>query len=85
MLSRDIWKLYENLVFLELKRRGKKINYWKNKKEGDDVLKKGNKWNEYIQVCSNLDEQNKDRELVGILEAMQEINLKKCLIITKDY
>jgi len=37
--SKDIGKLAENAVFIELKRRGKEIYYWKNKGEVDFVVK----------------------------------------------
>lgn len=40
-IGEDAGKLYENLVFLELERRGGGIYYWKNKGECDFLVKKG--------------------------------------------
>jgi predicted AAA+ superfamily ATPase len=84
-------RLFENLVFLELKRRlnfSQEINYWKNSKgdECDFLIKKGLKPNELIQVVYEIsDEKIKKREISGIVSCAKEFNLKKGLIITKDF
>ncbi|MFH1773355.1 MAG: ATP-binding protein [Methanobacteriota archaeon] len=84
-VSKDIGRLYENVVFIELKRRGKEVYYWKNKYECDFLVKKGEKIKEVIQVCSELTEENKEREINGIAEAMEEFKIKEGLIITGDF
>lgn len=81
--SQDIGKLYENVVFIGLKRKNKEIYYYKNKAECDFLVKEGMKIKEAIQVCYNLDEENKIREIKGLLEAMQTFKLKKGLVITE--
>jgi len=87
----DLGKLYENAVFLELKRRLAKnteINYWKNKQgsEVDFVIREGLKANEIIQVCYDLtEEKTKSREIKGILSCSKEFREGKGLIITKDF
>ena len=81
----DIGRLYENLVFDELKRRGKEVYYYKDKtgKEVDFVIKKGKKVNECIQVCSNTEEEpTLNREIEGLLRGMDEFKLKQGVIIT---
>jgi uncharacterized protein len=83
--SENIGRLYENIVFIELKRRDKETYYWKDKYECDFLVKKGLKIREAIQVCYKLDGQNRERELNGLLEAMDRFSLKSGLIITDDY
>jgi len=60
--SSDIDRLYENIVFMELKRRGKEAYYWKNKHECDFPVKEGEEIKEAIQVCYDLTEENRGRE-----------------------
>jgi hypothetical protein len=77
--------LLENLVFIELLRRGKKIYYHKKKLECDFVLVEDNTVTHAIQVCHVFSsEKVKQREINGLLEAMNAYNLQKGLIITDD-
>ena len=85
--SKNICHIFENLVFLELKRRNKEIYYWKSKKgrEVDFVIKKGRKIEEAIQVCFSLsNEETKKREIEGLLEVKDELNPDRFVIITDD-
>jgi uncharacterized protein len=87
----DLGKLYENAVFLELKRKlasNIEINYWKNKQgsEVDFVIREGLKAKEIIQVCYEIhEEKTKSREIKGIIECSKELKSVKGLIITKDF
>jgi len=88
----DMGKLFENAVFLELKRRLPKnmeINYWKNRQqdsEVDFVIREGLKAKEIIQVCYSInDEKTKSREIKGIINCSKELKSGKGLIITKDF
>ncbi len=81
--SQDIGRIYENIVLITLKRKGKEIYYWKNKNECDFVIKE-RKDLKAIQVCYNLKE-SKERELKGLLEFMRTFKVKTGTIITKDY
>jgi hypothetical protein len=81
----------ENLVYLELLSKINnnplmKINYWKSKNnfEVDFVISNGKNINQLIQVCYDYNEKDKDREIKGLIESMQEFNLKKGLILTLD-
>lgn len=89
--SQDIGKLMENLVFIELVKKGLKPNrdffYFKTKQEReiDFVIKKGAKVKELIQVCYNLsDEETKQREIKALKEAQKELKAKTCKCITWD-
>ena len=85
--SENIGHIYENLVFMELKRINKEIFYWKSKKnqEVDFVIKRGLKIEEAIQVCFSLAEKKvRDREIKGLLAAENELNVNNLVIITDD-
>ncbi len=85
--SEDLGRLAENTVFIELKRRGKDVYYWKNKtgREVDILVKDGMKVHELIQVCWNFeDPKTKKRELKGLLSGCEEFKLKKGVLITED-
>ena len=72
----------ENLIFLELKRNSKEIYYFSEKKGCDFLIRQKNKITGAIQVCYDLNEKNKDREINGLLEALNKFNLNEGLIIT---
>lgn len=75
----------ENLVFIELKRRAKDIFYYKGKKECDFLIRHGLKITEAIQVSQSLGNPDaEEREIAGLLEAMEKFKLKKGLIITEN-
>lgn len=85
--SEDIGHIYENLVFLELKRRNKETYYWKSKKgkEVDFLIKKGLNIEEAIQVSYNLDyKKTLNREIESLLMAKDEFKIKHLSIITED-
>lgn len=83
--SENIGRLIENIVFMELKSRGADLFYHKDKKECDFVIRKGIRISEAIQVTQNMsDPKTKEREMSGLLEAMDKFNLKAGLIVTRD-
>jgi uncharacterized protein len=80
--SKDKGKLLENLVFLELRRKFKEIFYFQEKHECDFIIKEKEKITSAFQVCFEFNEENKKREIDGVLEAMNKFNLKEGLILT---
>ena len=74
----------ENAVFIELKRRGNDIFYHSEKYECDFIIKKGSRITAAIQVCYSLDKPNKEREIAGLIEAMDKFKLKEGLILTLE-
>lgn len=72
----------ENAVFVELKRENKEIYYYSNKTECDFLVKEGNIISKAIQVSYMLDETNREREINGLIDAMNALKLKEGLIIT---
>ena len=75
---------FENIAFIELKRKGNEIYYYSNKNECDFVIKDGAAITKAIQVCYVLDESNKEREINGLIEAMNAFKLKKGIILTSE-
>ncbi|MFA5797602.1 MAG: ATP-binding protein [Candidatus Woesearchaeota archaeon] len=82
--SENKGQLLENMIFVELKRRDKEIYYYSDKNECDFVSKEGIKITHAIQVCYDLNDNNKDREIKGLIEAMIKFDLKEGVIITFD-
>jgi len=89
--SKNVGRLYENLVFLELKRRQAKskseIFYWRNlqKEEVDFVLKYGLRVKQLVQVCYDInDYDTKKREIRALLKASKELKCNNLLVITED-
>lgn len=82
--SENKGRLLENLIFLELKRRNLDIYYFSGKRECDFVIRDKAKISQVIQICFNLNEENKERELSGLKEAMDKFKLKEGLIITAN-
>ena len=86
----DMGRLFENAVYLELRRRKKtthEIYYYRNKdgSESDHVITEGLKVKTIIQVTSDIDsEKTKEREINGLVQCAKETSLKEGLIITKD-
>ena len=80
--SKDHGKMLENLVFLTLRRDYKDIFYFQEKNECDFVIKEKDKITHIFQVCFDLNEDNKDREINGMIEALEKFDLKEGIILT---
>lgn len=80
--SEDKEKMLENVVFSGLRRRHRNIFYFREKGECDFVVKEGTKIIKAIQVCFDLNEDNKNREIGGLTEALEKFQLKEGLILT---
>jgi len=92
--SQDKGRLLENIVFIHLKRLGKEVFYFKKNNECDfitrDIKSSGSensagstgKKLDLFQVCFELNEDNKDREINGVLAAMDYTKQKSGTIFT---
>ena len=73
------------MVFLELKRQGWEIFFHKQRYECDFILRQGIEIASAIQVTLDLDDvTTKQREVNGLLDAMQHHNLNSGLILTES-
>jgi len=77
-------RTYENAVFIELKRKGYEVYYWRGEGECDFVVKDGTKLSTAIQVCYDIVPSAKEREVKGLLEAMDALKLKHGMIISEN-
>ena len=82
--SEDRGKLMENLAFIELKRMGKTVYYHKGKLECDFVVHEKGKIVSALQVSEILSEENRKREIEGLIEAMKAYGLKEGTVLTDN-
>jgi predicted AAA+ superfamily ATPase len=83
--SEDHGRILENIVFNELSRQNEEIYFHKQKYECDFLIKKELKITSAIQVTKTLkDPEVKQREMRGLLEAMESYQLTEGLILTMD-
>lgn len=81
----DFGKLVENVVYLELRRRGKEICYFREKGETDFLVTHFGKPVEAIQVCYGVenDEGTWKREVDSLLECLLATHLDGGVILTQ--
>jgi len=83
-IDKDISKLYENIVFLQLRRQTKDVYYFKEKQEVDFYAKLEDK-----EVLINVsyiidDKKTRDREINGLIEAMNYFKLNCSYLVTQS-
>jgi len=78
-ISKDRGRLFENMVFMELRRRGIQPSYWLDGQEVDFFWEGGS----LINVCYDLSAPDtRDRELKGLAKAMQQTGETTSLLLT---
>ena len=83
--TENLGPIFENVVFTELQRRGKEVFYHAEKKECDFVLREGVKIVEAIQASVTLkNPTTRDREISGLLDALETYALPSGTIVTLD-
>jgi len=78
---KDSGRLLENMVFNILKNKNQ-VFYFSDKNECDFITQQNNKINGIYQVCYQLNEQNRKREIAGIIQACEMFNFKQVTILT---
>lgn len=72
-------------MYLELLRRGGEIHYFAERgSECDFVVSHKTKVDSAIQVCLEVDDENRTREVKGLLSAMSAFDLQQGLILTEN-
>ncbi|MCF8298834.1 MAG: ATP-binding protein [Saprospiraceae bacterium] len=82
--SENKGRILENIVFLEHKRRKCEFFYFFGKNECDFIIKQGNSLIQAIQVSYNLNNENLEREISGLLEAKNVYELHNLLLLVHD-
>lgn len=80
----DIGRVFENIVFLELRRKAERIYYFKGKYEVDFYYTAGGK-ERLLNVSYEMESRDtRDREIRGLVEAMKRFSLKESTIVTSE-
>lgn len=80
--SDDSGRIFENLVYLELRRKYKEVYYFAEKGECDFVVCVNGGFRSAIQVCYQLNQDNLNRELSGLIEALKFFEASIGIIVT---
>ncbi len=81
--SVDQGRILENIVYLHLRRKkGLRVYYYLEKRECDFLVKEEEKISQAIQVCYELNRENRDREVEGLFDAMGAFHLQEGLLLT---
>lgn len=77
---------FENLVFLELLRQGKQVSYFRDRRECDFLIteKDSRAVTAAVQVSVCFGGPAREREVLGLMAAMEEYGLDEGLILTMD-
>ncbi len=78
----DNGRKLENIIYNNLRLKHREIYYFQKKGECDFVAIRRGSNPEVVQVCYKLDQDNLERELFGLFEALQEFKIKEGKIIT---
>ena len=81
-LSKDLGRKLENLIFIFLKKKFKQLYYFSETNECDFIVVHRGEPYKAVQVCFELNQDNIDRELNGVVEALKHLNIKEGEIIT---
>jgi len=82
--SEDRGRLLENLVYIELRRRGKYLYYFKDRVECDFLIQEKNKIVQVLQITQKINKTNEEREFKGLINALDLLNVKNGLILTEN-
>ena len=77
-------QIFENMVFLNLRKDATELYYYADSYSCDFVVMKKNKVEKVIQVCVELKHDNLENELNGLFEAMEFFELSEGTIVTMD-
>ncbi len=80
----DTGRVFENIVFLDLRRNAERISYLKDRQEVDFYYTKGGK--EFLlNVCYEMESPaTREREVKSLTEAMKRLSLGESLIVTAE-
>ncbi|KFN38394.1 ATPase [Smithella sp. F21] len=83
-LALDMGRVFENIVFLELRRKAQKISYLKDKQEVDFYFTMDGR-ERLLNVCYDMESPaTREREINGLIGAMKRLSLSESVIVTAE-
>ncbi len=82
--SKDLGRKFENAVYWSIRRKTKKIWYYSDGNSECDFIYQKNEDYFAIQVCYALNGDNQEREIKGLIAALQFFKLTEGVILTID-
>ena len=84
-VSEDDGRILENIIFLHLRRTRPALFFYNGKRECDFLVFEKNRCVEAIQVCWSLQNPDtRDREIEGLIEAMDAFSVSHGTIVTEN-
>jgi len=84
-ISSDQGQLLENLVYIELRRRGHEVWYYRTKQSLETDFLINPRQPELIQVCYDMSQPHtRKREFQSLLSSMEELKISEALILTNS-
>ena len=75
--------MLETFALLEMRKRDKTVSYYSDRGECDFILHDRGTVSNAVQVCWDLNSENRQREINGLSWAMKRFGLKQGLILTR--
>ena len=83
-MTPDKGRFLENVVFLQRRKQSNEIFYYRDRSECDFIMKLKDRIKQAVQVCYQIDEDNVNREVKGLRDAMEATKASEGFIITLD-
>jgi hypothetical protein len=80
--SANLGRVLENVVYIQLRRKGLEVFYFAESHECDFIVKNDQGEFQAFQVCLELHPENRDREINGLVEACRHLGKKEGTILT---
>lgn len=84
-IENNLGHKFENLVFLELRRRGLEVSYFKKTNEVDFVFQENRKTRLVNAAYSIFNQATREREIKSLIEGMEYFNLADSYLINDNY
>jgi uncharacterized protein len=82
--TEDQGRKFENLIYMHLRRKHKEIYYFSERGECDFIVFNRGTFQQAVQVCWQLNQDNLNRELNGLFEALTFFEQKEGTLVTLD-
>ena len=80
--SKDMGRKFENVVYWSIRRKTKKISYFSDGISECDFIFQMDEEYKAIQVCYEINRDNQEREISGLLAALRFFKLSEGIILT---